>query len=109
MTFLVIFERYPSLSLIFLWLDYHFLDPLELLFCFVPLGGPGLETSAASCPGYMRGNKEIQGTPCIVVPQVPQVPKQPALFPLFDPSEPSYTCLLCDIFFFLSCKGKELG
>ena len=57
----------------------------------------------------MRGNKEIQGTPCIVVPQVPQVPKQPALFPLFDPSEPSYTCLLCDIFFFLSCKGKELG
>lgn len=36
------------------------------------VGASRLEASTGSCPGYMGGNKETQGTPCSVGPQVPR-------------------------------------
>ena len=58
-----------------------------------------MEMSAAPCPGYVTGKKEIEGTHCCLVPQVsqvPQVPRQPTSPSSFSLSEASNTCLSCD-------------
>lgn len=85
-------------------------DFLSLFFWSVPVGVPGLETSAAPCPGYKRSNKEIEGTPCCLVGRVSQVPhvtRQPNF--LFWSFRVFLHLLVVWYLGVFTCKGEELG
>ena len=116
MVFLTVFDRHcPKFLLL---LGHHFLDHLtkgngiflSLFFWSLPVGGPGLQTSAAPCPGYMRSSKEIEGTPCCLVgqvSQVPHVPRQPTF--LFWSFRVFLRLLVVWYLGIFTYKGEELG
>lgn len=89
-----------------LLLGHSFLGPLakepgfSWSFLVCAYFGPGLETSAASCSGYVRGKKKIQQTNCWVFPQV--LDSQPS----FNLSETSCAHLFCHIYAFLVVRRR---